>query len=78
MQVAFPRPYRIFVNPPGLHVAGISMLIEGNGKDEIEWYVRDGLENVLKNSTEKKPITLDIGANIGIHALYLASKGLKF
>ena len=50
-------------------------IFDSNGKTEWERFVQDQMEKQLMGRVPDETMILDIGANIGRHALNLASKG---
>jgi FkbM family methyltransferase len=75
---AFPRPYRVYVHQIGQDNIVSESIVNGqyNGR-WFEAHIRAQILDKLQLSNETNPLILDIGANIGIHALYLASLGYE-
>ncbi|KAJ3225868.1 hypothetical protein HK099_006071 [Clydaea vesicula] len=75
---AFTRPYRNYLHNYGEDVH-VSESIFGNAATGLlfEHHVREKMFKMLGHFNLKHPVIVDIGANIGLHALYFASLGYE-
>jgi FkbM family methyltransferase len=78
---AFVRPFRFYLHPQGkdIHVSD-SIARNAETGNYFEWHIRNQMEKRMEElsiTLGRKPLVLDIGGNIGIHALYFASKGYE-
>jgi FkbM family methyltransferase len=67
--------YKMFVYGPGKDTIVSDSIFNSNGRDSFEKHIQVHMEKQLKGQVPKDTVVLDIGANIGLHGLYLASKG---
>ena len=70
-----PIRYKMFVYGPGKDVYISDAVFDSNGEQPFEKNIQDLMEKTLKGRVPSETVVLDIGANIGTHALHLASKG---
>ena len=69
-----PR-YKMFVYGPGKDKYISDAVFDSNGEQPFEKNIQDLMEKTLKGLVPSQKVVLDVGANIGTHALHLASKG---
>jgi hypothetical protein len=78
---AFDRPFRVFLHPHGKDrfISESALKNEATGK-WFEWTIRDAIIERLEELARdlgRSPLVLDVGGNIGLEALYFASKGYE-
>jgi FkbM family methyltransferase len=75
---AYSRPYRVYLHDEGKDtIVGDSIATGATTGNWFEANIRAQIEYKLVNSGQASPLIVDIGANIGIHALYFASLGYE-
>lgn len=67
--------YKMFVYGPEKDKIISYSIFHSNGKDPFERHLQVLMEKQLKGRVPNQTMILDIGANIGLHSLNLASKG---
>eukprot|EP01024_Parvocaulis_polyphysoides_P046681 TRINITY_DN4406_c0_g2_i1.p1 TRINITY_DN4406_c0_g2~~TRINITY_DN4406_c0_g2_i1.p1 ORF type:complete len:363 (-),score=29.54 TRINITY_DN4406_c0_g2_i1:221-1309(-) len=71
-------PYKIMLHGDGTDNFISASFIRNNGQRYFEKHYQAIMESVIpKNISPEKILILDIGANIGIHSLFFASKGYQ-
>ncbi|KAJ3213225.1 hypothetical protein HK099_007515 [Clydaea vesicula] len=75
---AFTNPYRVYLHKYGedIHVSESILAGSANG-NMFEAYTRIIMTQMLNALNIKNPVIVDIGANIGLHALYFGSLGFE-
>lgn len=67
--------YKMFVYGPTKDTIISDSIVNSNGRNPFEKHIQVHMEKQLKGQVPNDTMVLDIGANIGLHGLYLASKG---